>query len=91
MTDVIRPGAPTAPIEVEGRGLSRVTAVDWGAILAGVAVATAISFVMAAFGAGIGLSLASPYEGSSPMTHAIALALWVLWVTVASYAAGGYV
>lgn len=78
---------PTA----ERQALSYFTAVDWGAILAGVAVATAISFVMAAFGSGIGLSLASPYEGASPFTHALALALWVLWVTVASYAAGGYV
>lgn len=89
MTDVIRPGISPAP--VESAALSRFTAVDWGAILAGVAVATAITFVLAAFGSGIGLSLASPYEGASPMTHAIALALWVLWVTVASYAAGGYV
>jgi hypothetical protein len=89
MTDVIRPGV--APAAGEGLGLARFSAVDWGAILAGVAVATAISFVMAAFGSGVGLSLASPYEGASPLTHAIALALWVLWVTVASYAAGGYV
>ncbi|PPD46504.1 MAG: hypothetical protein CTY15_00290 [Methylocystis sp.] len=87
MSDVIRTGAEPAI----AAGLNRFTAVDWGAILAGVAVATAISFVMAAFGSGVGLSLASPYEGASPMTHAIALALWVLWVTVASYAAGGYV
>jgi len=91
MTDVIRPGyTPASPPSVTERA-AFVTAVDWGAILAGVAVATAISFVMAAFGSGIGLSLASPYEGASPFTHAIALALWVLWVTVASYAAGGYV
>ncbi len=89
MTDVIRPGV--APAAAESAGLSRFTAVDWGAILAGVAVATAITFVLAAFGSGIGLSLASPYEGASPFTHALALALWVLWVTVASYAAGGYV
>jgi hypothetical protein len=89
MTDVVRPGVTPAPLETGG--LSRLTAVDWGAILAGVAVATAITFVLAAFGAGIGLSLASPYDGASPLTHAIALALWVIWVTVASYAAGGYV
>ncbi|WP_424360524.1 hypothetical protein [Methylocystis parvus] len=92
MTDVIRPGYEPARPSVSGTERAAfLTAVDWGAILAGVAVATAISFVMAAFGSGIGLSLASPYEGASPMTHAIALALWVLWVTVSSYAAGGYV
>jgi len=98
MTDILRSGMPPAATtetlraeSLRAEGLSRFTAVDWGAILAGVAVATAITFVMAAFGSGIGLSLASPYEGASPLTHAIALALWVLWVTVASYAAGGYV
>lgn len=93
MSDVIRGGMPSTPAAegLRAEGLSRFSAVDWGAILGGVAVATAIVFVMAAFGSGIGLSLASPYEGASPMTHAIALALWVLWVTVASYAAGGYV
>lgn len=92
MTDVIGPGYEPARPSVSGTERAAfLTAVDWGAILAGVAVATAISFVMAAFGSGIGLSLASPYEGASPMTHAIALALWVIWVTVASYAAGGYV
>jgi hypothetical protein len=89
MTDVLRPGHE--PVYGEAAAAWPLTAVDWGAILAGTAVATAISFVKAAFGSGIGLSLASPYEGSSPMTHALALALWVLWVTVASYAAGGYV
>ncbi len=90
MSDVIRPGAEPGPLAERLSG-ARVTAVDWGAILAGVAVVTAISFVMAAFGSGIGMSLASPYTGASPMTHTIALALWVLWVTVASYVAGGYV
>ncbi|WP_442755452.1 hypothetical protein ACNHKD_01945 [Methylocystis sp. JAN1] len=92
MTDVVGPGYEPArpPVSATERA-AFFTAVDWGAILAGVAVATAISFVMAAFGSGIGLSLASPYEGASPLTHAIALALWVIWVTVASYAAGGYV
>lgn len=92
MTDVIRPGyEPGVDRAAAERAGAFLTAVDWGAILAGVAIATAISFVMAAFGSGIGLSLASPYEGASPMTHAIALALWVIWVTVASYVAGGYV
>lgn len=90
MTDVVRQRVDPAAFAAS-TGAASVTAVDWGAILAGVAVATAISFVMAAFGSGVGLSLASPYEGASPMTHAIALALWVIWVTVASYAAGGYV
>jgi hypothetical protein len=65
--------------------------VDWGAILAGTAVASGFSFVMAFFGSGIGLSLSSPYGGASPLTHYIALALWLLWITISSFALGGYV
>jgi hypothetical protein len=66
--------------------------VDWPAILAGAVLASAISFVLFAFGAALGLSLTSPYprEGVSATTFGIVLALWVLWVLVSSLAAGGY-
>lgn len=66
--------------------------VDWAAIFAGAVVASAISFVLFAFGAALGLSLTSPYprEGVSATTFGIVLALWVLWVLVSSLAAGGY-
>jgi hypothetical protein len=64
---------------------------DWGAIAAGTAVACAIILVMAFFSAGIGLSLSSAYTGENPLQHYIALALWLLWVSVASFALGGYV
>ncbi len=66
--------------------------VDWPAIIAGAVLASAISFVLFAFGAALGLSLTSPYprEGVSATTFGIVLALWVLWVLVSSLAAGGY-
>lgn len=64
---------------------------DWGAIAAGTAVACAVILVMAFFSAGIGLSLSSPYSGENPLQHYIALALWLLWVSVSSFALGGYV
>jgi len=66
--------------------------VDRTAILAGNLLATAISFVLLTFGSAIGLSLTSAYEGSG-MTlfwFAIAAALWVLWVQISSFMAGGY-
>ena len=66
--------------------------VDWPAILAGTLLATAISFVLLTFGSAIGLSLTSAYEGRG-MTlfwFAIAAALWVLWVQISSFMAGGY-
>ena len=66
--------------------------VDWAAILAGSILASAISFVLFTFGTGIGLSLTSPYPGESvrPTTFALALGLWVLWVSVSSFIAGAY-
>jgi hypothetical protein len=66
--------------------------VDWPAIIAGAVIASAISSVLFAFGAGIGLSIASPYpaENVSPVVFAIVLSLWILLVTVMSFLAGGY-
>ena len=37
--------------------------VDWAAIFAGAAVATAGGLILLGFGAALGLSLASPYDG----------------------------
>lgn len=67
--------------------------VEWGAILAGAAIATAFGLVLLTFGAAIGLSFASPYEGDglSPVAFAIAAGLYFLWVQVMSFYFGGYV
>jgi hypothetical protein len=66
--------------------------VDWTAIFAGAILASAISFVLFTFGTGIGLSLTSPYPSESVnlTTFAIALGLWVLWVSTSSFIAGAY-
>ncbi len=66
--------------------------VDWPAIFAGTVVASAISAVLLTFGAAIGLSLTSAYEGEgiSLTAFAIAAALWVVWVQVSGFLAGGY-
>jgi hypothetical protein len=66
--------------------------VEWTAIIAGAVVAAAISTIMAAFGAALGLSAASPIGGSglSGPAWAIATSLWVLWIAVSSFVAGGY-
>jgi hypothetical protein len=66
--------------------------VDWAAIFAGAVLASAISFVLFTFGTGIGLSLTSPYPGESVniTAFAIALGLWVLWVSTSSFIAGAY-
>ena len=66
--------------------------VDWPAIIAGTVLATAISFVLLTFGSALGLSLTSAYtgEGISLTAFAIAAALWLLWVQISSFTAGGY-
>lgn len=66
--------------------------VDWPAIIAGIALASAISIVMLAFGSAIGLSFVNfrTFEGVAPVWVAIAAASWLLWVEVSSFMAGGY-
>jgi len=71
---------------------SSVAYVDWAPIVAGAVVAAAISTVMSAFGAAIGLSATSPVSGSaiSGTAWIVATAIWVLWIAVSSFVAGGY-
>jgi hypothetical protein len=64
--------------------------IDWGAIVIGSIVALASSLLASAFGAAIGLSISNPYNGPKPLFHYWALGLWVLWVTVLTFLAGGY-
>jgi hypothetical protein len=66
---------------------------DWPAVFAGAVVASAISLVLVTFGSAIGLSLTSPFDnaGMSAVGLAIALGLWLVWVQVSSFMAGGYV
>ena len=79
-------------ISVGGVQADETSYVDWPAIFAGTIFATAISFVLLTFGSALGLSFASPYEGSgmSLFWFAIAAALWLLWVQISSFIAGGY-
>ena len=68
--------------------------VDWGASLAGAALAVAITFTMSAFGAALGISAApSAYDRhwvGPPILLTIVIALWGAWIAVSSFAAGGY-
>ncbi len=67
--------------------------VDWPAIIVGALVASAISLVMLTFGSALGLTLSSPFEneGMSAIGLAIAFGLWLVWVQVSGFMAGGYV
>lgn len=66
--------------------------VDWPAIFAGTVLASAIAFVLLTFGSAVGLSLTSAREesGMSLFWIAIVAALWLLWVQISAYLAGGY-
>jgi hypothetical protein len=66
--------------------------VEWGPIVAGAIAAAALSFVLLAAGAAIGLSLVSPYPSQSYGKWAATLATWwALIVTIGSFLVGGYI
>lgn len=66
--------------------------VDWPAIIAGIVLASAISILLLTFGSAIGLTMTDfDGEGVDPVWVAIAAALWLLWVQVSSFMAGGYI
>jgi hypothetical protein len=68
------------------------SSVDWKAVIAGAIAAAAISGLLTAFGAAVGLSLTSAHRdsGLSVTTLAIAAAIWLVMVHVWSFTAGGY-
>lgn len=86
MTDVIVTTEQAAATDERG------SYIDWPAIIAGVVLASAISLVLIAFGAAVGLSFTSFHAAStaSAVWVAIAAATWLLWVQVSSFMAGGY-
>jgi hypothetical protein len=88
LTENTRPVAATAVAVDDDRSY-----VDWAAIIAGAVLATAISLVLLTFGSAIGLSMASlePGSGVSLFWMAIVAALWLLWVQISSFLAGGYI
>lgn len=66
---------------------------DWGAVMAGAVLATAIALVLIAFGLAMGLGISSPYEGegAAPALFATAAGLWLLWIQLVSFSCGGYI
>lgn len=92
---MITDNAPTQHITgtVPAADMPEGSYVDWAAILAGSIFALAISFLLISFGASLGLSLTSPYrgEGVSAAWLAIAAGIWLAWVMVVGFGAGGYI
>lgn len=91
MTDVRTESGPAVASATSV--LSTATSyIEWSAVFAGAVLASAISFVLLTFGSAIGLAIAPPLldDGSFSLWLAVAAAIWVIWVQVSSFVAGGY-
>src|SRR5450759_4954803 len=69
-----------------------VSAVSWGAIVAGGAAAAALSLILLILGTGLGLSSVSPWahDGISATTFGVSTILWVTFTQLVASAMGGY-
>jgi hypothetical protein len=68
------------------------SALSWSAAIAGALAAFAVSFIVIALGAGIGLAVASPYaSGLSATTLTVAGAIWLVLAQSFGFATGGYI
>jgi hypothetical protein len=68
------------------------TVLDWAAIFAGAAIATALSLVLFAFGTAGGVASVSPYSYNNPSATTVSIVgtAFVLLVMIGSFIAGGY-
>ena len=83
-TVIVQPGVDTGEPSVAG--------VSWPAVTAGAIVSCALTFVLLAFGVGLGLSVVSPWAGSgvSATTFKIGTGLYLLVIAMLSSSIGGY-
>jgi hypothetical protein len=68
------------------------SAISWAAVIAGAVAAVAITLLLVALGAGIGLSSVSPWSSSNPSstTFTLLAAVWLIIVQWLSSGLGGY-
>jgi hypothetical protein len=71
---------------------SNVSAVSWGAVLAGAAAASAISLILFILGFGLGLSVISPWSEDNDSATAIGVStfLWIAFTQLIASGLGGY-
>jgi hypothetical protein len=83
---------PLAPTITDTPVESSSSAVNWAPVLAGAFVAAAITLLLMLVGAGLGLTLVSPWsgQGSSVATFGIYAAIWLVVVQWLSAGLGGY-
>jgi hypothetical protein len=83
-TVIMQPGADAGEPSVAG--------VSWAAVTAGAVVSCALTFVLLAFGVGLGLSVVSPWAGAgvSATTFKIGTGLYLIVIAMLSSSIGGY-
>jgi hypothetical protein len=83
--------AGLAPVDDAHLGKS-ATRLSWGAIFAGVVIAVAVQLVLGILGAGIGLTMVDPVEGTTPGATGFGIGAGIYWLitTVLALGAGGY-
>ena len=70
-----------------------VSAVSWGAIMAGAAAAAALSLILLILGTGLGLSSVSPWahDGVSATTFGVGTIVWLTMTQLLASGMGGYI
>jgi hypothetical protein len=88
MTDSAMLGRGTATTT----GTPTLSAVSWGAILAGAAGAAALSLILLVLGTGLGLASVSPFTGAGAGATALGVGaiVWIVFVQLAASGMGGY-
>lgn len=79
-------------VEATATSVQRASFVEWGPVLAGALVASALSFVLLTFGAAIGLSATSPWPNSGVSAKVLAslAVFWTLSQQIGAFMVGGY-
>ena len=72
---------------------THISAVSWGAIVAGAAAAAALSLILLILGTGLGLSSVSPWahDGVSATTFGVGTILWLTLTQLLASGMGGYI
>jgi hypothetical protein len=76
----------------DGKNEANSSGVSWAAIVGGAVVTAALSLILLALGAGLGLSAVSPWSGVGASTTVIGTAaiLWLILMQIMSGSLGGY-
>lgn len=82
----------TGLAETSDRNEAHSSGVSWAAVIGGAFVAAALSLILLALGAGLGLSSVSPWSnvGASVSTISTAAIVWLILMQVMSSSMGGY-